>query len=135
MSTKTRIVTGVDYVGIPSNDLETARDFYENVLGLEASSVWQRPGEAAVGAEFETGTVTIALINCPALGIPFSTNPAPLALQVDDVAAARAELESRGVTFIADDIDSGVCHMANFKDPDGNALMLHHNYARDAAGA
>ena len=65
MSTTTKIVTGVDYVGIPSNDIETARAFYENVLGLEASSVWQRPGEQAVGAEFETGTVTIALINCP----------------------------------------------------------------------
>lgn len=129
MSTKTSIVTGVDYVGIPSNDLEKARDFYENVLGLEASSVWQRPGEAAVGAEFETGTVTVALINCPGLGIPFSTNPAPLALKVDDVAAARAELESRGVEF-DDTIDSGVCHMAHFRDPDGNVLMLHHNYAR-----
>jgi catechol 2,3-dioxygenase-like lactoylglutathione lyase family enzyme len=128
MSTTTRIVTGVDYVGIPSNDLEKARDFYENVLGLEPSSVWQRPGEDAVGAEFETGTVTIALINCPGLNIPFNTNPAPLALQVEDVAAARAELESRGVTFV-DNLDSGVCHMAHFRDPDGNALMLHHRYA------
>jgi catechol 2,3-dioxygenase-like lactoylglutathione lyase family enzyme len=132
MSTTTRIVTGVDYVGIPSNDIEKARDFYENVLGLEPPSVWQRPGEDAVGAEFETGTVTIALINCPGLNIPFNTNPAPLALHVDDVAAARAELESRGVEF-ADTIDSGVCHMANFRDPDGNALMLHHNYARATA--
>jgi catechol 2,3-dioxygenase-like lactoylglutathione lyase family enzyme len=129
VSTKTKIVTGVDYVGIPTNDIEAARAFYTDVLGLEPSSVWQRPGEAAVGAEYETGTVTLALINCPGLGIPFQTNPAPLALQVEDVAAARAELESRGVEFAADDIDSGVCHMANFKDPDGNALMLHQRYA------
>ena len=136
MSTKTRIVTGVDYVGIPSNDIETAREFYENVLGLEASSVWQRPGEAAVGAEFETGTVTLSVVDPVRMGIgDFKANANHIALQVDDVAAARAELESRGVTFVADDIDSGVCHMANFKDPDGNALMLHHNYARDAAGA
>jgi predicted enzyme related to lactoylglutathione lyase len=129
MSTTTKIVTGVDYVGIPSNDLTTAREFYETVLGLEASSVWQRPGSEAVGAEFETGTVTIALINCPGLGIPFSPNPAPLALQVDDVAAARAALEEKGVSFAQDTIDSGVCHMANFKDPDGNAIMLHQRYA------
>ena len=129
MTTTTRIVTGVDYVGIPSNDLEKAREFYETVLGLESSSVWQRKGEAAVGAEFETGTVTIALINCPGLGIPFSVNPAPLALKVDDVAAARAELESRGVEFAAETLDSGVCHMAHFRDPDGNTLMLHHRYA------
>jgi predicted enzyme related to lactoylglutathione lyase len=129
MSTTTKIVTGVDYVGIPSNDLETARAFYANVLGLEPSSVWQRGDEPALGAEFETGTVTIALINCPGLGIPFGANPAPLALQVEDVAQARAQLESRGVTFLGDDIDSGVCHMANFKDPDGNAIMLHQRYA------
>ena len=130
MSTTTKIVTGVDYVGIPTNDMGTAREFYETVLGLEASSVWQRPGDVeALGAEFETGTVTIALINCPGLGIPFSPNPAPLALQVEDVAAARAELESRGVAFLGDPIDSGVCHMDNFKDPDGNAIMLHHRYA------
>ncbi len=46
-----------------------------------------------------------------------------------DVAAARAELEGRGVTFAGDIFDSGVCHMAFFTDPDGNALMLHHRYA------
>lgn len=129
MSTTTKLVTGVDFVGIPTNDLDTSRAFYENVLGLEASSVWQQPGQPAVGAEFETGTVTLALINCPGLGIPFATNPAPLALHVDDVAQARAELESRGVTFQHDTIDSGVCHMANFRDPDGNTLMLHQRYA------
>jgi len=129
MSTTTKLITGVDYVGIPSDDLETARAFYETVLGLEPSSVWQRGDDPALGAEFETGTVTIALINCPGLNIPFQSNPAPLALQVDDVAAARAELESRGVTFSHDTIDSGVCHMATFKDPDGNAIMLHQRYA------
>ena len=121
-------VTGVDFVSIPSNDIETARAFYENVLGLEASSVWQRPGEAAVGAEFETGTVTLALLNCPGLGIEFSPNAVPVALQVGDVAEARADLEAKGVAF-DDTIDSGVCHMAHFRDPDGNVLMLHHRYA------
>jgi catechol 2,3-dioxygenase-like lactoylglutathione lyase family enzyme len=121
-------VTGVDFVSIPSNDIAAAREFYENVLGLEASSVWQRPGSEAVGAEFETGTVTLALLNCPGLGIEFSPNAVPVALQVGDVAAARADLEAKGVTF-DDTIDSGVCHMAHFRDPDGNILMLHHRYA------
>ncbi len=121
-------VTGVDFVSIPSNDLAAAREFYEQVLGLEASSVWQRPGSEAVGAEFETGTVTLALLNCPGLGIEFSPNAVPVALQVGDVAAARADLEAKGVTF-DDTIDSGVCHMAHFHDPDGNTLMLHHRYA------
>jgi catechol 2,3-dioxygenase-like lactoylglutathione lyase family enzyme len=121
-------VTGVDFVSIPSNDIEAAREFYEQVLGLEASSVWQRPGEDAVGAEFETGTVTLALINCPGLGIPFTPASVPIALQVADVEAARAELREKGVEF-DDTIDSGVCHMAHFRDPDGNVLMLHHRYA------
>jgi hypothetical protein len=45
------------------------------------------------------------------------------------VAAARRTLEDRGVRFAADTFDTGVCHMALFSDPDGNALMLHHRYA------
>ena len=42
---------------------------------------------------------------------------------------ARAALEARGVSFTAETLDTGVCHMAFFADPDGNALMLHHRYA------
>ena len=129
MSTETSLVTGVDFVSVPTRDLAKARDFYENVLGLEPSSVWQRPGEEALGAEFENGTVTIALIACEQVGIEFTPNKVPIALRVDDVAAARAELEARGVTFQGDIIDSGVCHQALFQDPDGNSLDLHHRYA------
>jgi predicted enzyme related to lactoylglutathione lyase len=129
MTIDTSIVTGVDFVSLPTSDFDAALDFYGNVLGLERSSVWQRPGQEAVGAEFETGTVTVAIIPSERLGIPFQPNKVPLALQVADVEAARAELESRGVTFAADTIDSGVCHMAHFEDPDGNSLMLHHRYA------
>ena len=51
------------------------------------------------------------------------------ALRVPDVAAARSELESRGVAFEGDILDTGVCHMAFFKDPDGNQWMLHRRYA------
>ena len=64
-----------------------------------------------------------------AFGLEFQRSPNPIALRVDDVAAARTELESRGVEFQGETIDSGVCHMAFFHDPDGNALMLHHRYA------
>jgi predicted enzyme related to lactoylglutathione lyase len=129
MSTTTAIVTGVDFVSVPTSDLDAAMDFYGKVLGLPNSSVWQRPGHDAVGAEFETGTVTIAVIPSERLGITFQPNKVPIALRVDDVEAARAELQSRGVSFSADTIDSGVCHMAHFEDPDGNSLMLHHRYA------
>jgi catechol 2,3-dioxygenase-like lactoylglutathione lyase family enzyme len=129
MSTSTKLVTGVDFVSVPTRDLAAARAFYENVLGLEASSVWQGRGKDPVGAEFETGTVTIALMDCEALGMPFQPNKVPIAFQVADVPAARAELESKGVSFKGDIIDSGVCHQAIFEDPDGNTLDLHHRYA------
>ena len=62
MTTATSIVTGVDFVSVPTSDLDAAMEFYGSVLGLPNSSVWQRPGHEAVGAEFETGTVTIAVI-------------------------------------------------------------------------
>jgi predicted enzyme related to lactoylglutathione lyase len=129
MGTKTSLVTGVDFVSVPTRDLAAAIDFYENVLGLPRSSVWQRPGHDPVGAAFETGTVTLALVACEQLGVAFQPHKVPIALHVDDVAAARAELESRGVMFNGETIDSGVCHQALFEDPDGNVLDLHHRYA------
>jgi len=129
MSISTAIVTGVDFVSIPTRDLSVAADFYENVPGLERSSMWQRTGEEPLGVEFETGTVTIAVIEVERFGLPFQAHRVPVALRVDDVAAARAELVSRGVTFSGEIVDSGVCHQATFEDPDGNLLDLHHRYA------
>jgi len=81
-----------------------------------------------VGAEYETGNLTLSVIDAAAVGMTFAPAANPIALRVDDIEAARAELESRGVSFVHA-LDSGVCHMAFFKDPDGNALMLHHRYA------
>jgi predicted enzyme related to lactoylglutathione lyase len=119
------LVTGVDFTIIPTQDIDRAVDFYENVLGLERSKQW---GEMPAH-EFETGNLTIALVDMSAFGQEFSPHRAPIAFRVDDVAAARAELESRGVEFRGDTIDSGVCHQAIFQDPDGNALDIHHRYA------
>ena len=132
MSVETTLVTGVDFVCVPTQDISAAMDFYGDVLGLERSKLWQRGGEEPMGAEFEPGTVTIALLNNERLGIEFQANKAPIALRVEDVEAARRELESRGISFMGDTIDSGVCHMAHFSDPDGNALMLHQRYAPPA---
>jgi predicted enzyme related to lactoylglutathione lyase len=119
------LVTGVDFVIVPTRDFTAAVDFYENVLGLEKSKRWgDMPAQ-----EFETGNLTIAVVQMDAFGQEFSPHKAQIALRVDDVPAARAELESRGVSFKGDIIDSGVCHQAIFEDPDGNALDLHHRYA------
>ena len=121
-------VTGVDFVIVPTQDVERASEFYESVLGLERGKRWGN----MPAVEYETGTLTIALMQTDAFGMEFKPHSQPIALRVDDVAAARAELEERGVRFFADTIDSGVCHMAPFPDPDGNALMLHHRYAPPA---
>ena len=129
MITTASLVTGVDFVSLPTEDLERAIEFYADVLGLERSKVWGKSDAEALGAEFETGTVTIALVLGERIGIPFQENRVPIALHVEDVEAARAALESKGVEFLGDIIDSGVCFMANFRDLDGNALMLHSRYA------
>jgi catechol 2,3-dioxygenase-like lactoylglutathione lyase family enzyme len=122
-------VTGVDFIAIPTQDFDRADAFYADVLGLERSKRW---GNMPAG-EFETGTVTIAIMQSDAFGLEFGHHSHPVALQVDDVHATRKELEGQGVEFLADTIDSGVCHMAPFKDPDGNQLMLHHRYAPKGA--
>src|SRR4051812_39117694 len=120
------IVTGVDFVSVPTSDLERAVTFYGTTLGLRRSVY--RPGGNF--AEFETRTVTLSVVDPQRLGVgSLQPNANPLALQVEDVAAARATLEERGVTFTGDIFDTGVCHMAFFNDPDGNALMLHRRYA------
>jgi catechol 2,3-dioxygenase-like lactoylglutathione lyase family enzyme len=121
-------VTGVDFIAIPTRDFEKADEFYADVLGLRRSKRW---GNMPAG-EFETGTLTIAVMQSDAFGLEFQPHTHPVALHVDDVHAARAQLEAEGVTFPADTIDSGVCFMAHFSDPDGNSLMFHHRYAPPA---
>ncbi len=135
MPTLTTPVTGVDFVSVPTTDLDAATEFYGTVLGLPRSSVYQRGAGAPVGAEFEAGDLTLSVILSETLGIDFRPINVPIALHVEDIEAARAELESRGISFRADTLDTSVCYMAFFADPDGNALMLHHRYApkeRDA---
>ena len=118
-------VTGVDFIAVPTQDFDKAEAFYGDVLGLERSKQWGN----MPAREFETGSLTIAIMQSDAFGIPFSPHSHPIALHVDDVAAARKELEDQGIKFGGDTMDSGVCHMAHFRDPDGNVLMLHHRYA------
>lgn len=121
-------ITGVDFIALPTQDYDRAAAFYGDVLGLPFAKRW---GNMPAG-EFETGSLTIALMQSDAFGIEFAPHGHPIALHVADVEAARAELEGKGVKFAADTMDSGVCHMAHFSDPDGNTLMLHHRYAPPA---
>ena len=126
------MITGCDFVPLSTQDLDRAVEFYGSVLGMPRSVY--RPD--AGFAEFETGDVTLSVVDPVEMQIgEFKPNANHLALQVDDVHAARKTLEERGVTFLNDVFDTGVCHMAFFHDPDGNALMLHHRYEpRQAEG-
>jgi predicted enzyme related to lactoylglutathione lyase len=129
MSTKTSVINGVDFVAVPTKDYEAAAKFYGEVLGLPFGKRW---GKMPAG-EFETGSLTIAVMQADAFGLEFQPHNFPIEMHVDDFDAAKAELESRGVEF-GEVIDSGVCWQAHFKDPDGNALAIHHRYApKDAA--
>ncbi len=123
--TSAPLVTGVDFVAVPASDFEASVDFYGTVLGLPFVKRWgQMPG-----AEFQAGNLTLAIMQPTAFGQEFKAHALPIALQVDDVAAARSQLEAKGVRFVTDLIDSGVCHQAIFLDPAGNSLGLHHRYA------
>jgi catechol 2,3-dioxygenase-like lactoylglutathione lyase family enzyme len=115
------MISKLDFVGVPSQDAERTHAFYVDTLGL-------RPDESA-RFEFWLGGTCFGIWEPEKLGRPFAPqNNAHLALHVDDVAAARAELEAKGVEFLGETLDTGVCHMALFKDPDGNDLMLHSRY-------
>lgn len=98
MNAATSIVTGVDFVSIPTRDVAATARFHENVLGVERSSAWQRPGEEPMWHRVRDRHGHIELIASETLGILFRPHKVPLAVHVDDVAAARAELESRGVS-------------------------------------
>jgi len=125
MTSQNPLVTGVDFVCVPTADFDASTAFYGDVLGLPQIA---RYGSMP-GAEFQAGNLTLAVMDAKAFGQEFRPNAMPIALHVDDVAAAKEQLEGAGVEFITDVFDSGVCHQAIFKDPDGNPLGLHHRYA------
>jgi predicted enzyme related to lactoylglutathione lyase len=125
MSATAELITGVDFAAIPTHDIEAAVQFYGTTLGLRCSVY----SEDRHYAEFETGNLTLSVIDAEAMGLEHHVQHHQIALHVEDVAAARKALEERGVTFHGDTLDTGVCHMALFNDLDGNALMLHHRYA------
>lgn len=119
------LVTGVDFAVVFVKDFDAAMEFYGTTLGLlEGARYGRMPG-----VEFETGNLTLAVLQAEAFGQEFQAARNPIALRVDDVAAARETLRSRGVEFSGDIVDSGVCHQAYLSDPDGNQLILHHRYA------
>ena len=106
---------------MPTRDPVRSRRFYSEVLGLAISR--NNPDE------FEAANVTLTLWSPEAQNVPFSPNTAGIALRVADVNAARERLVAKGVQFLGDTVDTGVCLMGFFHDPDGNVLILHRRYA------
>lgn len=115
-------LTKLDFVAIPSQDAARARRFYGDTLGLRSDPHAEN--------EFWAGEQCLCIWEPARFGMEFAPQKnGHLALHVDDIDAARAELEGRGVVFMGDTLDTGVCRMAFFTDPDGNDLMLHSRYA------
>ncbi len=112
----------MDFLSVHSQDLDRSRRFYLETLGLPLDN------DRGTGFEVWAGQLCLSVWNPTSAGLEFAANPAHVALHVEDVAGARGELESKGVEFEGDIFDTGVCHMAFFRDPDGNALMLHRRY-------
>ncbi len=115
-------VERVDFVSFLTQDISRAKQFYTEMLGLEIET------EGESDMELRAGQVTLDIFDPSSIGQPFAPSPAGLALRVPDVDAARAELEAKGVTFDGQTIQTSVCRQAWFKDPDGNALMLHRRF-------
>jgi catechol 2,3-dioxygenase-like lactoylglutathione lyase family enzyme len=115
-------VERVDFVSFLTQDIARAKEFYTEVLGLEVET------EGESDMELRCGQVTLDIFDPSSIGQPFASSPAGLALRVPDVDAARADLEAKGVAFDGETIETSVCRQAWFKDPDGNALMLHRRF-------
>jgi catechol 2,3-dioxygenase-like lactoylglutathione lyase family enzyme len=115
-------VEHVDFVSVLTQDLPRAKRFYTETLGLEVET------EGKSDLELRCGQVTLDVFDPASIGQPFAPSPAGLALRVEDVDAARAELEAKGVAFDGETVVTDVCKQAWFKDPDGNALMLHRRF-------
>ena len=123
-------VQRVDFVTIPTRDRQRAVEFYGETLGLE-----KNPNSTDSWVEFETGNLTLAIVQPEEFGMEFSPLPfGAIALRVPDVEEARAKLEEAGVEFPGESFDSGVCNGASFRDPDGNGLLIHRRYAPYADG-
>jgi catechol 2,3-dioxygenase-like lactoylglutathione lyase family enzyme len=117
-------VTRVDYVRIPVDDIEKAKHFYGEVLGLRRNEKLHQDD----WVEYEASNVTLAVMTPETHDYSFAPlPPSTIAFSVPDVAAAKAQLETQGVE-VGEVWDSGVCNGAGLTDPAGNRVLLHHRY-------
>jgi predicted enzyme related to lactoylglutathione lyase len=113
------MIKEVAFVAIAVSDAERARKFYQETLELT-------PSTTAMGGawvEYDLGTVTIG-VGCHPAWKP-SRDGTTVAFEVADMDAAIAKLKERGVAFDMEKTETPVCWMAQFRDPDGNKLVVH----------
>ena len=118
-------VLRTDFVGVNVRNRARASEFYGGTLGLR-----RNPLSSDEWPEFEASNVGLVLSTPEQKGGGEYQPEYGIALRVADVQETMDRLQSAGVEFEFPEVyDSGVCHMAFFKDPDANGLMLHHRYA------
>lgn len=116
--------TNIAFACYPVSSIAKAREFYENVLGLKATSNWVQDDKSGM-VEYDIGPTTLA-IGAGADSFPIGPGGASVAIEVTDFDRAIKELESKKCTFAMKPMETPVCHMALVVDPDGNKIMIHH---------
>lgn len=112
-------IRGTDFVMYQVSNLASAARFYRELLGLP-QEVYSEEGQ---WAEFNCGNVTLALHG--GLPLPAVIAGGRIALAVDDIHAAWAELKRKGVRVLGEPTDYSVCWAFEVLDPDGNTVILH----------
>ena len=110
------MIKKIAFIGHRVMDMERAKKFYGELLGLEKTA--EHEGK---WVEFDTPEgKSIALEAFSPEG-----TPPYMALETDDIVAEVARLKDAGVEVLLDLQDNKVCKMAIIKDSEGNGLMLH----------
>jgi catechol 2,3-dioxygenase-like lactoylglutathione lyase family enzyme len=115
----------VSFIAYPSTDIAKSRKFYEGVLGLKPNSP---PEASAKWVEYDVGPGTIAIGQSP--NWPPSKDGPSAALEVENFEAAVEVLRQNKIEFLIGPMETPVCHMVAFRDPDGNRLSLHRRKKR-----
>lgn len=115
--------TALPFFVYPVSDMARTRAFYSGVLGLKETAAWEDKW-----VEFDVGTGTLALSTMME-GCTPGARGAASALETPAFDEAVSLLKARGVVFLLEPVDTGVCRFARFADPDGNHLVLHRAHA------
>lgn len=113
-------IKNIAFVGIPVTDIERAREFYENVLGLRVSDEMM----GGKWIEYVVDDDTLAIANLGEHWTP-SDQGTGAALEVEDFDDVIKHLKEQRVRFAAEPFETPCCHMAVVQDPDGNKLIIH----------